>query len=59
MEEKKEDDYEEKEMEGKRRIAEDMPNIMKYLVPPQAPVHLPLANLPCLPDSATIVARTS
>ena len=47
-EEKKEDDDEEEEMEGKRRDEEDMPNIMKYLVPPQAPDHLPLANLPCL-----------
>ena len=25
-----------------------MPNTMKYMVPPQAPDHLPLANLPCL-----------
>ena len=23
---------------------------MKYLVPPQAPDHMPLANLPCLPE---------
>ena len=49
-EEKKEDDDYEEEMEGKRRDEEDMPNIMKYLVPPQAPDHLPLANLPCLPE---------
>ena len=44
-EEKKEDDDYEEEMEGKRRDEEDMPNIMKYLVPPQAPVHLPLTNM--------------
>ena len=27
-----------------------MPNIMNYLGPPEAPDHLPLATLPCLPE---------
>ena len=26
------------------------PNIMNYLRPPEAPDHLPLATLPCLPE---------
>ena len=95
-EEKKEADYNEEEMEGKKRGEEDSlvveevkmgkfflipfdtcllplqlmlqgsfhqeeikqphyrgtqtPNIMNYLVPPEAPDHLPLATLPCLPE---------
>ena len=94
--EKKEADYNEEEMEGKKRGEEDSlvveevkmgkfflipfdtcllplqlllqgsfhqeeikqphyrgtqtPNIMNYLVPPEAPDHLPLATLPCLPE---------
>ena len=34
MEEKKEDAYEEEEMEGKKRDEEDIPNFMKYPFPP-------------------------
>ena len=49
-EEKKEDDIFEEEMKGKRRDKEDMPNIMKYLVTPQAPDHLPLTNLLFFPE---------
>ena len=35
------------------------PNIMNDLGPPDAPDHLPLATLPCLPEHATTVIRTS
>ena len=35
------------------------PNIMYYVVPPEAPDHLPLASLPCLHVSEATVERTS
>ena len=33
------------------------PNIMKYVLPPEAPDHLPLATLPCLPEQCSHCGR--
>ena len=35
------------------------PNIMNYLGPPEAPDHLPLATLPCLPEQCNHCGKNS
>ena len=33
------------------------PNILKYVVPPEAPDHLPLTTLPCLPEPCSYCGK--
>ena len=42
--------FHQEEVKKQHRRDTQRPNIMKYLLSPEAPDHLPLATLPCLPE---------
>ena len=49
--------FHQEEAEQPHRRNTQKPNIMNYLVPPEALYHLPLATLPCLPEQCNYCGK--